>query len=348
MIKFGNLIFSISTINIIFLSCNNSEKKTSNSDNYCDISTATSNLTNKIVDGCSFDSNAINSFPESKSVVSLITSSGFCTGTFIAEHTILTAAHCFNINKVTENETSLNYEINKTYLSTNINHKISLLNQNDSSNKSNISSIKIHPFFLKNCLNEDGRTQTFNKCNFADIAILKTTKGASEIGASVAKISLDILKDESVIFVGYGKSSDIDDESTKIRIKRWGNSFLYNIDFLHFILFKISLEDNSDVSLGEYYKKVMVNYITPSFMNDPRKSFLFTRGVHNGICQGDSGGPIFVKRENEFVTAGIVHANSGKSENICKNKQSINIKIGAYIDWITQETQANGESLTIK
>ncbi|KAB8040656.1 trypsin-like serine protease [Silvanigrella paludirubra] len=341
---FSNLLLFFIIISNTIHSCNKKENESIKSNKYCEnIDSLSYSNSNKIVNGCEFNENILNIFPESKSVVSIVSGSGLCSGTFIAENIILTAAHCFDINKLSENKKTIDNEIKNITIYSDLSHEIYPLNKNEL-NTSSISSITIHPFFQKYCSNKNNISNGFHKCNFADLALLKTTKKASEIGAKVSKLTTNDSKDETIIIVGYGKNNDI--EIPTKRIKKWAFSRIYEFNFIQFSLSNITVDNNSYISLGEFYKTIMSPFITPSYLDDPRKAFLFIEDDNYGICQGDSGGPLFVKKGNEFLAVGVVHANIGKAPQICEYKKSININIGAYREWLINETKLLGENIT--
>ena len=348
MRKIFNL-FLITTAGAAFLcSCGKTEKESLRTSKKCDISSLSSNKNNnRIFDGCVMDQDSIDAIPESKATVSILTSTGMCTGTFIGNNTILTAAHCFNINNLKSSEEDIKTETDSVYIDSSPAHEFPPINSEENPNLflTKITSIKIHPYFLHYCHSGNGKVTEFNLCNFGDLAILKTEKSASELNSLKIKVTSEIKKDEKILFIGYGRNTDNDVSNS--RLKRWGISYLYNPDLLQFALLPILLPDNTKIPLGEFFKTHLMNYVLPQYQDDPRKSFLFTRSLENenGICQGDSGGAVFVKRGNEFVAAGVVHANTGNSSEICKSKQSADMRIGAYLQWIREETAANGDYL---
>ncbi|MBX9836815.1 MAG: trypsin-like serine protease [Silvanigrellaceae bacterium] len=341
---FGNLLLFFIIISNTIYSCNKKEKDSIISNKYCENADSLSYTSNnKIVNGCEFNENILNIFPESKSVISIVSDSGLCSGTFITENIILTAAHCFDINKLSNNKKTLDNEIKNITVYSDLSHDIYPLNKNKL-NTSSISSLTIHPFFKKNCSNKNNILSGFHQCNFADIAILKSTKKASDLGAKISKITTEISQNENIILVGYGKNKETDLPIK--RIKKWGFSKLYDFNFFQFSLSNIKIQNDSYISLGEFYITVMSPYISPSYLDNPRKAFLFVEDDNYGICQGDSGGPLFVKRGHEFLIVGIIHANIGKAPQICEYKKSININIGAYREWLKKETKLLGENIS--
>jgi secreted trypsin-like serine protease len=348
MRKIFNL-FLITTAGAVFLySCGKAEKESLRTPNKCDVSLLSANQNNnRIFDGCEIDQKTLDAIPQSKATISISTSTGNCTGTFIGNNTIITAAHCFNINNLKGSEEDIQKETNAVYINSSDIHEVPPINSKENPNLflTKVTSIKIHPYFLHYCQSGNGQVTAFNLCNFGDLALLKTEKSAAEINSTITKITSDIKNNEKVLFIGYGRMNDND--TPKSRTKRWGISYLYNPDLLQFSLIPIVLPDQTSIPLGEFYKTYLYDYILPQYHDDPRKSFLFTRGLENenGICQGDSGGAVFVKRGSEFVAAGVVHANTGSTTEICKSKQSADMRIGAYLKWIRDETTANGDNL---
>ncbi|MGY3804635.1 trypsin-like serine protease [Pigmentibacter ruber] len=329
-------------INLSF-SCKNKEKLKNSNKNKCSIEHLNNNQQkNKIVDGCSFSNDVKTAFPEASGVVSLSTASGFCTGTFISEHFILTAAHCFDLKKMGSSYADFIDEVENTYAITSTNHNIfnsfDILN---TSYKTKAKNIIIHPYYLQNCADDSKEHQSLNKCNFADLALVYTEKSSHELNVLPVGISHKKDDNEGIIFVGYGKTSDSDNNI--VRTKRWGLAHLHNLDFLSFMLYEME-----NTALGSYFKSNIVPFITENFHDDPRSIFLFAEGSESGICQGDSGGPIFIKDKDAFYTIGVVHANEGEKNEICKNKKSINTYIEPYLEWILEEAMQVNEQVNFK
>ncbi|WGL59933.1 S1 family peptidase [Pigmentibacter sp. JX0631] len=329
-------------VNFTF-SCKKNEKKNNSEKNKCSIELLKNNYqANKIVDGCSFNYSVNSVFPEASGVVSLSTPSGFCTGTFISEHFILTAAHCFDLNKMTTSFDDFVNEVENTYATTSTTHNsfnsFEVLNNNF---KTKIKNIIIHPYYLENCFDDSKEYQSLNKCNFADLALVYTEKSSFEINAIPVGISHKKNDNESIFFVGYGKTSDKDSNIT--RTKRWGIAHLHNIDYLSFMLYEMD-----GTSLGAYFKQNITPFISENFQDDPRSLLLFAEGTQSGICQGDSGGPIIIKEKDTFYTIGVVHANEGEKNEICKNKKSINTYIEPFLEWILEEAMQVNEKIVFK
>ncbi len=320
--------------------CMKKEKKDTSIEKNCSIDLLSSDFQqNKIIDGCSFDRSTAKAFPAAKGVVSLVTPSGLCTGTYISKHIVLTAAHCFDIKRITSSEIELQNEIENTYIISSTHH--SVFDAYDSVKekfKTNVKEIIIHPFYSENCKNDSREYQAINKCNFADLALIYTEKSAKQIHAKPVPISTKLNDEETIYFVGYGKTDDYDQSQT--RIKRWGIAHLHETDFMTFLL--IPFAENS---LATFYKQQFTPFISEHFHEDPRNVFLFVEGQASGIWQGDSGGPLFIKDNNQFYTIGVVHANEGEKEHICKNKKSINTYIEPYLDWIKSESKKLKENI---
>lgn len=323
-----NILISFSVLLLIY-SCKSEESFNARTKNKCDTSLFSNS--NRIYDGCNIDENFENTYLESKSVVSVRSSGFLCSGTFIGDNTIITAAHCFDMDKIKKQ-----IEFASIY-----NGLVHSFNGNEGEdNYSRVTEIKIHPYFLENCSNLN---KTF--CNFADLAILKTEKSVQQINGFKAKLTRDLSDSEMVTLIGYGKFNDIDTSSQ--RTKRWGISFLYQLEDSNFISFLSGLFFQNVSSKKEYFNS-MKTKLDIEMNQRLQNGYLFTQGLENenGVCQGDSGGPVFVKRGNEFMLAGVIHANIGDlNENICKNKKGMHMRIGSYLNWIQQESFGNGDTI---
>ncbi|KAB8038000.1 trypsin-like serine protease [Silvanigrella paludirubra] len=325
-----NILISFLVLLLIY-SCKSEESINTRTKNKCDTSLFSNS--NRIYDGCNIDENFENTYLESKSVVSVHSSGSLCTGTFIGDNTIITAAHCFNMDKIK----------NQSEFASIYNGLVHSFNGNESQdNYSRITKIKIHPYFLENCSNPN---KTF--CNFADLAILKTEKSVQQLNGFKAKITRNLSDSEMVTFIGYGKFNDHDTSSQ--RTKRWGISFLYLLDDSNFISLLSGLFLQNVSSKQEYFNSMKIKLDFDRNQN-LKNGYLFSEGLENenGVCQGDSGGPVFVKRGNEFMLSGVIHATLGNSNvDICKNKKGMHMKIGSYLNWIQQEAINNGDSISL-
>lgn len=331
-------IFSLLTIT----SCKNFSKNKPIEQKECSINLL-QNSQNKITDGCEFNHKTTAVFSESSGVVSVISSTGFCTGTFITEHIVLTAAHCFNLNKLNKNTPDMYHEIGQTFLVSSKHHyKFSSYAEISPDVKTKTKSIIIHPYYLNNCKDDSHEYQTFNKCNFADLALIITEKPAHKIQSSPVPISTKLNNQEPIYFVGYGKFHDQD--QSRIRTKRWGIAHLHPVDVLAFLSIPFGTSRPLE-ALGTFFQREISPFIPNKFHEDPRELFLFAEGTEHGICQGDSGGPIFIKDQEHFYTIGVVHANEGEKEHICRNKKSINTYIEPFYEWISAEARKINESV---
>ncbi len=324
-------ILILFSILILIYSCKSEFSFNTRTQNKCDTSLFSNS--NRIYDGCNIDDNFENTYLESKSVVSVRSSGSLCTGTYIGDNTIITAAHCFNMEKIkNQNEYASIY-----------NGLVHSFNGNENEAKfSRVTKITIHPYYLQNCANPN---KTF--CNFADLAILKTEKSVQQINGFKTKITRDISENEMVTFIGYGKYNDNDTSS--IRTKRWGISYLYQLEDSQFITLLSNLFFQNVSSKVEYFNTMKTKLDIDKNQN-LKNGYLFSEGLknENGFCQGDSGGPIFVKRGNEFMLAGVIHATLGNSnENICEYKKGMHMNIGSYLNWIQQEALRNGDTVSL-
>jgi hypothetical protein len=301
----------------------------------------------KIFDGCELNEDLNKLFPEEQSTVSIITSKSYCTGTFIGRNTILSAAHCFDL--IALNSHALNLD-KILIISMNEHHKIQFSSIPEKY-KTKINKLVIHPYFLKHCTNNNNHSTSFNYCNFGDLAILKTEKTVArnldslndyfEINARQAKVLTSFKNDnEKLIFVGYGKS--FDGENSIFRKKRWGVSYLKQVNKKNFNATIVLSPTGDFMSLLEFYHNYIRFYVTPAYAQEPSSSLLFAKGSENesGVCKGDSGGPLFMQKKGNFAIAGVTCANIGTQRSICGHKESISTNIAAYAHWIEQEVKS--------
>ncbi len=258
-------------------------------------------------------------------------SASVCSGNFISENIILTAGHCITKKDEANNNLPImqiaidnKKTVHTHYMAKKIDDPVYIVHPHYSANAK----------FVKETENEN-HSKPFDLSDFADLALIYSPYSATELNAKIIRLSESTEEKERVYLVGYGQLTDTDDKS-KIKEKKWGTAFttqIYNAD-----INKKQFQDkkNRFWNITNYWNTQFVQYISGQYKTkSPAESFLFTHGYKNeeGLCNGDSGGIIFIKRNNEFLGAGVVHASSGE----CSEKVSLNMKIGAYKDWILSE-----------
>ncbi|KAB8033448.1 trypsin-like serine protease [Fluviispira multicolorata] len=332
-LNFKPLLF-ISIISLLSTGCQKIINKL-RTEKICDSSSA---FENNIYGGCEITDDIEQKFPAIKTSVYLKTSFEFgnpnsCSGNFISENIILTAAHCLVKKDYNYNE----IEINKIEIS-NINKIYNYYFRPLSTSETFIA----HPYFkiFSKYISEsdENEPQKFGVDDFADIALIYSPVSASDMNAEVLSLTDYVLNDEKLFLVGYGNTVSKHDEKT-YAIKKWGIAYATN-------------EINEKINAYTFYDKNYVNWKIKDFWEtnvkkyiskkynekSPAESFLITSGFtnENGVCPGDSGGAIFVKRDGKYVGAGITHAILNDD---CSDKLSMNMKIGAYKEWILSESK---------
>ncbi|WP_186644550.1 trypsin-like serine protease [Fluviispira vulneris] len=297
------------------------------------------NIEKGIYAGCEITAEVENKLPEISSSVLIRTSyqeterASICTGNFIAENIILTAGHCL-IKKNEENEilkvVQIAIDNKKTvhthYMAKQIDDPVYIVHPHYSANAKYVKETK-----------NKNNSKPFDISDFADLALIYSTYSATELNAKIISLSESTKANERVYFVGYGQLTDTDDDS-KIKEKKWGTAYTTQIYNLDINKKRFRDKNNKFWDIIDYWNKHLSKYISGQYKTkSPAESFLFTNGYKNeeGICSGDSGGVIFIKRNNEFLGAGVVHASSGE----CSEKVSLNMRIGAYKDWISSESK---------
>ncbi|WGL61508.1 trypsin-like serine protease [Pigmentibacter sp. JX0631] len=269
-------IFSCSKKNeIIYNKINNKNNEVNNT---CDNFTISSN---KVSKNC--DRYDIENAPENNSIVKIKTQgSTICSGFFVHDYYVLTAAHCVFSNK--------------EYVVESFNKK-----------ESETINVITHPL----AFNSIGINFPFNKEKYltyiGDIALVKTKLSAKEINATKIEIlSEPIEANESVVIIGYG--------ITEYKSEKELNWTLANL-----IDTNINNAYHSNLKLPylrqeEYAKKIFNLYrnldaiIAQSNLDKsliqykPSETVTFTYGNRTkGSClNGDSGGPILVKKNNKY------------------------------------------------
>ena len=289
------------------------------------------------------------------SIVSYCSDNGYyttdsCTGTFITEDVILTAAHCFTDNP--------NFKLIVT--ADNRMDLQSLANGNNQSSRKTTGNSIIPEYYKTYCSpypeiatknGEISRNSTI--CSIGDIALIKTVDKASSLGATVARISTDMpLAGSEINLVGYGRTFD-GDKSTTLK-KRFGLSQTIENSILNSIVtnsiaanyansgFPASNAQNfiRDYNLTRFFPNLNVDKFENNFVllgatsKDP-----------TGVCHGDSGSSLFINiapasQNPIYASIAVTHAGN------CSNKISYNSFIGSYIDWI-QKNLPEGENLNI-
>lgn len=320
-------------ISLFLCSCGEflSLKRTSN---ICD----TSSLFNghNILFGCSIDHKFYEKVPESDSSVYLnienkMFSSQSCSGNFISENIIITAAHCF-------------------YKSSN-NLKIKVTHKNHKGTWKSVLKPRSHTihYFYSNLNSKIKRSNRLNISHFGDLALIYFEEGAKTVNAKPVRLTNYVYDNEKSLLVGYGSINDNQKESTNPE-KKWGIAYVTEENNLSQLSLSIEPENFKDPSILNIQKKQTINF--QEFFNllslynviskqysygAVHKSMINLYGLENenGLCNGDSGSLIFYKRGNEYAGGGIAHMLAGK----CKDKISINTRIGAYRDWIVTESE---------
>lgn len=221
-----------------------------------------------------------------------------CTGTLIDDHTVLTAAHCFN----TGSTPSLSYVIANTdlYCSSGYTKDLSFA----------ASSIIIHPQYVRN--SEPSKDQPYY-----DLAVVKF-KGILPYKykpVSFATMSMESIATSGLglIMAGYGKTKTKDTSYPELRLVNKSTSQVF--------LSKV------DSSTGK-----LINLITEMSL------FGVKQADAHGVCSGDSGGPLLVKYNNEYQILGVASYIEGYNANtLCENSNSYYTYTENYLDWIKSQ-----------
>ncbi|BBH53246.1 trypsin-like serine protease [Fluviispira sanaruensis] len=312
------------------------------------------NIEKGIYGGCEITPEVENKLLELNSSVLINTSfygasfGNTCTGNFISENIILTAGHCITKKDKADNNLPImqiaienEKKVHTHYMEKTIKNPTYVVHPHYKANAKYVEETKSDKNTAQS-KNVEEKGNPFSSDDFADLALIYSPISATELNAKIIRLSESTKKIERVYFVGYGQLSNIDDLSN-IKEKRWGTAFItqsVNKD-LNSTIFK---DQNKKVwHINDFWYTYFANkYISGQYKTKtPAESFLVTIGLQNeeGVCSGDSGGVIFIKRDNEFLGAGVVHASSGK----CSDKVSYNMKIGAYKDWILSESAEIGQ-----
>lgn len=218
-----------------------------------------------------------------------------CTGTLISDHTVLTAAHCFNTKSIP----SVTYIIASTdlYCSSGYNKNLSF----------EASSVTVHPQYIKD-------TEPKSDQPYYDLAVVKF-KGilpAKFKPVSFSSLSIDNIAASSlgIIMAGYGKVSTSDSSYPELR-------------FVSKTASQVFLSKTDNVS-GK-----LINLV--SEMN----IFGVKQTDSHGVCSGDSGGPLLIKNNNEYQILGVASYIEGYNKNtLCENSNSYYTYTENYLNWI--------------
>lgn len=310
------LIFSF----LFIYSCHNSNKINSikkyknNENKFCE------NYYNKVSRNCDNFNGKYN--PKQNSVVQLMfNNQEYCTGFFITEHFILTAAHCV-INKG-------NYAIKSN---NNISNVVNII-----INKASFNDLKFNiPYNIELGLTYIG-----------DIAILESSKSAHELNVIVNKIFKEfVYPKEKAYSIGFGATEISSDKNLN-----WTTGYFSGINLKQTdlkILDNITEREKSYINslkldIINFEKNIPnLNIILYFFIKYPNLNSMDEMlsvvygGINGGAClRGDSGGPVFVIRNNEHFVYSLNSFGSGvvyPTGRIC-----IQTILKYYLNWIKYE-----------
>ena len=244
--------------------------------------------------------------------------STICTGTLIAPHVVLSAAHCF-----------CQYDQTQHYLKSARACRAGTFERDDGSKVNALGADYRRVYFQHAGLRKIARIEINDAFAFphADLAIVTLQEDVSGIQPTRLIANDPVKPGETATIVGFGRHSPLDSAGRPL-----------------------AMHATSNEAGLKFWARTRIGNCTPEDSTKRLLCWTYDAGETGGFeyegntCNGDSGGPLFAQRGDALVLAGVT--SGGVNRSCGANDYSFDVDVHGFRDWILARVAANSPRAT--